>query len=378
MKRIFTLIALFTITSLGAIAQFSFTVTKVAGTAINSPLGGNNVAWDAPNAANIAANDLLYNSTFPPAADQEYSDFLSIRNFGFTIPLTATIDAIEVRIRRKARGQGIKDNRLMLMKGGVMVGADYAETSNAWGANNATALYDGDGGIDPLWSESWTPADINAADFGVNLAIWKDGGLSLGDFADVNLVQIAISYTALFPIVLTNFDVKNVDSKVSISFTTESETKVKTLFIERSADGKNYTDLFSIKPKGAENIKTTYNLTDAAPLLGTNYYRLKEIDIDGKWHYYETRVIKTSSVNNKFQAYQNGSNIVVNFNNLPGAYTATLVDMNGAIVAKQSFKVDKQSVQISLTPTVARTGVYLVNLKGGEGFNQSVKVFIQR
>ena len=87
---------------------------------------------------------------------------------------------------------------------------------------------------------------------------------------------------------------------------------------------------------------------------------------------------KTSSANNKFQAYQNGSNIVVNFNNLPGAYTATLVDMNGAIVAKQSFKVDKQSVQISLTPTVARTGVYLVNLKGGEGFNGSVKVFIQK
>ena len=378
MKRIFTLIALFTITSLGAIAQFSFTVTKVAGTAINSPLGGNNVAWDAPNAANIAANDLLYNSTFPPAADQEYSDFLSIRNFGFTIPLGATIDAIEVRIRRKARGQGIKDNRLMLMKGGVMVGADYAETSNAWGANNATALYDGDGGIDPLWSESWTPADINAADFGVNLAIWKDGGLSLGDFADVNLVQIAISYTALFPIVLTNFDVKNVDSKVSISFTTESETKVKTLFIERSADGKNYTDLFSIKPKGAENIKTTYNLTDAAPLLGTNYYRLKEIDIDGKWHYYDTRMIITSSTANKFQAYQNGANVMVNFNNLPGAYTATLMDMNGAIVAKQSFKVDRQGVQISLAPTITRTGIYMVNLKGGAGFNESVKVFIQR
>jgi hypothetical protein len=363
---------------LAQLHNFLLQVTKVGGLAQNSPLGGNNVAWDAPNAANIAASDLLYNSTFPPAADQEYSDFLQVRNFGFTIPLTATIDAIEVRIRRKARGTGIKDNRLMLMKAGVMVGADYAETSNAWGANNSTALYDGDGGIDPLWSESWTPADINAPDFGLQLAIWKDGGLSVGDFADVNLVQISISYTALFPIVLTNFDVKSVDNKVSISFTTESETKVKTLFIERSADGKNYTDLFAIAPKGAENIKTTYNLTDAAPLLGTNYYRLKEIDIDGKWHYYETRVVKTTSVNNKFQAYQNGSNVMVNFNNLPGAYTATLIDMNGAIVAKQSFKVDKQSVQISLSPTVARTGVYLVNLKGGDGFNQSLKVFIQR
>jgi hypothetical protein len=169
-----------------------------------------------------------------------------------------------------------------------------------------------------------------------------------------------------------------VDNKVSISFTTESETKVKTIFIERSADGKNYTDLFAIQPKGGDNIRTTYNLTDAAPLLGTNYYRLKEIDVDGKWHYYETRVIKTTNVSNKFQAYQNNGKVIVNFNNMPGNYTLSLIDMNGSIITAQNFRVDKQAVQLSLDPPVKRTGIYLVNLKGGDNFNESLKLFIQR
>ena len=199
MKRIFTLIALFTITSLGAIAQFSFTVIRTPGTVQNALLGGPGlVLWDQPTAAKLAAVDLEYVSTVPSIADQDASDFLQVRNFGFTIPSGATIDAIEVRITRKARGTGIKDNRLQLMKDGVLVGADWAETSNAWGTTDATVIYDGDGGIDPLWSESWTPAEINAEGFGLQFAIWKDGGFAGGDFADVNRIQISISYTALF------------------------------------------------------------------------------------------------------------------------------------------------------------------------------------
>jgi hypothetical protein len=378
MKRIFTLIALFSISSLGAFAQFDFFQQKTASASGIIPIGGNAVAWDAPTPAKISSSNSVYVSTAPTfPANSQYSDFLTASDFGFTIPTGATNIAIEVRITRKARGEDIRDNRLQLISGGGLVGVDQANTSNAWGPTNQNANYDGNG--DPLWGTTITPAEINDPSFGIALVVAKyTGFISLSDFADVDMVRVTIFYTFIFPIVLTNFDVKNVDNKVSISFTTESETKVKTLFIERSSDGKNYTDLFAIQPKGGENIKTTYNLTDAAPLLGTNYYRLKEIDIDGKWHYYETRVIKTTSVNAKFQAYQNNGNVIVNFNNQPGNYTLSLVDMNGAIVATQAFKVNKQAVQLTLNPPVRRTGIYIVNLKGGDNFSESLKLFIQK
>jgi hypothetical protein len=378
MKRIFTLIALFSITSLAAVAQFDFFQQNVAGASGNIPLGGNSVAWDAPDAGKISSLNNVYvstNPTFPGSG--LYSDFLSASDFGFNIPASAFNIAIEVRISRKARGLGIRDLRLQLISGGSLVGTDQANTSTDWGGSRINVNYDGNG--DPLWGTTVTPAEINDPSFGIAFAVAKQSGIPQPtDFADVDMVRMTIFYTTLFPIVLTNFDVKNVDNKVSISFTTESETKVKTLFIERSSDGKNYTDLFAIQPKGGENIRTTYNLTDAAPLLGTNYYRLKEIDIDGKWHYYETRVVKTTNVSSKFQAYQNNGNVIVNFNNQPGNYTLSLVDMNGAIVATQKFKVEKQSVQLTMSPPVKRTGIYMVNLKGGDNFNETLKIFIQR
>jgi len=380
MKRIFTLIALFSITSLGAFAQFTFFQTKSPRLLTSSTLGGQTVFWDAPDATKVVAVDPVYQSTVPTfPANLQYSDFLFSNDFGFTIPNSATVELIEVKIVRKARGLGIRDNRVQLTKGGSLVGADYANTSVDWAASNQLATYDGDFGLDPLWSETWTPAEINDPSFGFGLVAMKlTGFVSGSDFADVNRIQITVTYSMLFPIVLTNFDVKNVENKVAISFSTETETKVKTLFIERSADGKNYTDLFAIQPKGGDNIKTTYNLTDGAPLLGTNYYRLKEIDIDGKWHYYETRVIKTTNVSNKFQAYQNNGKVIVNFNNQPGNYTLSLIDMNGSIVTTQNFRVDRQAVQVTINPPVKRTGIYLVNLKGGDNFNESLKLFIQR
>ena len=89
-------------------------------------------------------------------------------------------------------------------------------------------------------------------------------------------------------------------------------------------------------------------------------------------------VIRVNSVKNSFQAYMNGGNIVVNVSNIPGNYTLSLADMNGSLLAARNFHVDKQSVQITMEPPVKRTGIYMVNLKGGDGINESIKLFIQR
>lgn len=381
MKRIFTLFVLFTMVSSVSYAQFIFSQTRAPQTVTSEPIGGEAVVWDAPAASKVAALDGTFQSTIPafPAINTN-SNWLFSTNFGFTVPGFATIDSVVVIIVRRRRpggGAGTRDNRLQLVSGGSLVGVDNAATALNWPTAFTARNYPTSGS--PTWGLPLTPAQVNDPSFGFGLVAMKlSGPVNASTIADVEQIQIRVVYNSLFPIVLTNFNVKAVDDKVAISFTTESETKVKTLFIERSSDGRNYTDLFAIQPKGAENIKSTYNLTDAAPLLGTNYYRLKEIDIDGKWHYYETRQVKISSISNKFQAYQKGSNVVINFNNQPGAYTATIVDMNGAVVAKQAFRVDKQSVQVSMTPPISRTGVYMVNLKGGNGFSESLKLFIQR
>ncbi len=55
--------------------------------------------------------------------------------------------------------------------------------------------------------------------------------------------------------------------------------------IERSADGLRFSKIGFLKGRDAINRVSTYDFTDNTPLSGINYYRLKQLDTDGKFTY---------------------------------------------------------------------------------------------
>jgi hypothetical protein len=59
-----------------------------------------------------------------------------------------------------------------------------------------------------------------------------------------------------------------------INWTAENEINMDHYTVERSADGKNFTAMADIK-SGAASLQQSYNWTDAAPLPGTSYYRIR-------------------------------------------------------------------------------------------------------
>jgi len=102
------------------------------------------------------------------------SDFLSLTAFtGFNIPTGATIDGIKLEILREAGGGDVgvtEDNFVYLLKGGVQAGIDHHITG-AWPLGTFEyAVY---GSSSDLWGTSWTPAQINASDFGALLKVFE-------------------------------------------------------------------------------------------------------------------------------------------------------------------------------------------------------------
>ncbi|HEY8895514.1 MAG TPA: T9SS type A sorting domain-containing protein [Niastella sp.] len=61
----------------------------------------------------------------------------------------------------------------------------------------------------------------------------------------------------------------------NISWTTENETNTDHYTVERSADGKSFIAMADVNSNAAASQQHVYNWTDAAPLPGTSYYRLK-------------------------------------------------------------------------------------------------------
>jgi hypothetical protein len=72
---------------------------------------------------------------------------------------------------------------------------------------------------------------------------------------------------------------------VKVSWTTEVEDKVKMLYVERSTDGAHFMEIAKVQPQGGRHISKNYEVIDRNPVEGNNYYRLKELDTDGQYHY---------------------------------------------------------------------------------------------
>jgi hypothetical protein len=79
--------------------------------------------------------------------------------------------------------------------------------------------------------------------------------------------------------------VLNNDKTITLDWNTQMEVNSSRFEIERSADGDSWTAIGSVMAKGNSSMVTKYSFTDAQPLSGTNFYRLRMIDLDNSFGY---------------------------------------------------------------------------------------------
>tara|TARA_R100001594_G_C4032333_1_gene261550 strand:+ start:463 stop:1014 length:552 start_codon:yes stop_codon:yes gene_type:complete len=143
-------------------------------------------AWS--NVGNVTASDDTYATCalFPLTS----SDFLIGDNFGFAIPGGATITGIEMAVERKTSVSGVGgDSHVQLLKAGVQHG-DNKSGGHSWPTVEAERSW---GGASDMWGGTWTPSDINDANFGLRIAATGDEVASCT--LSVDHIKCTIYYT---------------------------------------------------------------------------------------------------------------------------------------------------------------------------------------
>ncbi|MEO8770576.1 MAG: T9SS type A sorting domain-containing protein [Ferruginibacter sp.] len=117
---------------------------------------------------------------------------------------------------------------------------------------------------------------------------------------DITVTDQNVSYTIanvcgfVLPVQLVSFTAsyKADDASALLYWSTSSEMNSSKFIIERSVDnGKHFTEIGSLSAAGTSNTLHQYNLIDIKPNEGINFYRLKQVDIDGSFKYSDTRSI---------------------------------------------------------------------------------------
>jgi hypothetical protein len=102
--------------------------------------------------------------------------------------------------------------------------------------------------------------------------------------------------TGILPLKLLSFTAELNNDKVIINWSTANELNIARFEVQRSADAINYLPVSSVNSKGGGSVNN-YVVTDASPFTGVNYYRLKEVDVDGYANYSQVvSVVRTAGM----------------------------------------------------------------------------------
>ncbi|MBI5944540.1 MAG: right-handed parallel beta-helix repeat-containing protein [Chloroflexi bacterium] len=178
-----------TFTTLPSITGITTPSTN-AGTGSNVTQAG---TADWANPGFITADDTSYASATLSGSILS-SGYLEGTNYGFTIPENAVIQGIMVTIGRHESGIrqdyiDVRDSTVKLMKAGTIIGNNKAAAGTEWPTATASpAIY---GTTADLWGTTWTPAEINASNFGVALSVIS----GVNRIAYVDYMQISVTYT---------------------------------------------------------------------------------------------------------------------------------------------------------------------------------------
>ena len=151
-----------------------------------------------------------------------------------------------------------------------------------------------------------------------------------------------------------------------MSWSTASEKQNSYFDIERSANGQDWTKIGTVKGHGTSSSENSYLFTDNAPLPHINYYRLKQVDFDGKFEYSTTVSINMGTFTKGFSIFPNpvADRLYFTSNNLDIDGTLQVFDMKGVLLKTTQlidYQLDVHDLPVGLYQIrlIDRTGVTL-------------------
>jgi hypothetical protein len=122
---------------------------------------------------------------------------------------------------------------------------------------------------------------------------------------------------------------------VLVQWSTAEEINVSRFEVERSFDGLKWTRIADVKATGNSNVLNNYSYTDQNVTSQVIYYRIREVDSDGKFSYTSIRTIKTEK-NSAIMIAGVQNNILLQFaTGIRGKVNMQLISLSGQLLDQQ-------------------------------------------
>ena len=193
---------------------------------------------------------------------------------------------------------------------------------------------------------------------------------------------IQVTGSAL-PISLSDFTGTRIDKINRLSWKTQNESNNAGFDIERSADGRNFSSLgfvASKAPGGNSASVLEYRFDDVKSLSGSNYYRLKQNDKDGKFNYSPVVLLKglkpvSLTLSNVYPNPAVDKIIAAVESPVTGKVTLVITDMAGKVIGQKAAVLNVGDNLLDMNVAQLPSGSYLVKVICDNGCETSVRKF---
>ena len=161
------------------------------------------------------------------------------------------------------------------------------------------------------------------------------------------------------PVTLTSFNANCEGSNnVALNWSTTLEINNDKFEIEKSNDAKSFTTKATIKGNLNSSVAQHYQYTDDKVFQRSNYYRLKQIDIDGNYEY--SKVVSAfCNIINKVQILPNPATYAIQLSNIETPKTIEIINAIGSVVLKKENVTSSDIINVS---QLAK-GIYTLQVK---------------
>jgi hypothetical protein len=143
--------------------------------------------------------------------------------------------------------------------------------------------------------------------------------------------------------------------------------------IEKSTNGRDFNKIGFVPANG----QVTYTFTDAQISQGTVFYRIKNVDNDGKFKYSNILSIRNGASNLVLKAFPLPAinNLTVQHEAITAKGKINISSSDGRIV--RSIKPAAGSLETIINLTGLRSGIYILYFDKGDGKLQTMKFMKQ-
>lgn len=181
---------------------------------------------------------------------------------------------------------------------------------------------------------------------------------------------VALTADPSLPVELSAFTAWNSGATNTLQWETQSELNNDRFEIERSADGQHFERIGTVKGASNSVVALSYFWEDQTPLLGVNYYRLRQVDHDGTESYSNIVAVLVHSELGEARFFPNpvGQQLTYQFHAQKAeSLTLQLTDVLGRVVATWPLEVQVGINTNVLDVTPLAAGMYQATVQNSAG-----------